>query len=124
MKISLKQSRRQKPYQCGVPVNTTEKTSLRNRSLPLSSEQRDSVKKMHVKLKPNMTEKEAVKILKRIVTFESAYDDPAYISPWVRKVKRAKPKRVSDRQAKIEVLIHRAEKSKPSKRAQKMLKKI
>jgi hypothetical protein len=108
MKIPMKPSRRNKPHQCGLPVDTTVKSRLRNRSQPLTSEQRGVVKRMNIKPTKNMTEKEAVKVLKRIVTGETNYTISG-ISNLVQKRPSPKPKRVSRRQHKMSVLLEKVD---------------
>lgn len=109
MKMPMKQSNRTLPHQTGVPVDTVLKARLRHRSAVLTTVQLEVLKKMGVDTKEMSTEKEAVKIAKRIVNFESNYDAPGYISPWRRKVKSkySNPVTMSKRQARIEVLMHR-----------------
>lgn len=122
MKIGAKQSRRTKFYQCGLPVNTETKKHLRNRSIKLSNAQRHVLRQMGVRVDKGTSEKDAVKLVKRIVTFESAYADKKYLSKWTRKMKKPKPKRVSHRQFRINALVHTA--GNGSKRAAKELEKI
>lgn len=107
----------------GVPpmVDNSFKEQLRNRSLPLTNEQRANVKKMGIKVKPGNTEKDIVKLLKRIVTGRTNYK-LTDTSQLVRKRKTAKPKSMSKRQARIEVLDYRIMCG--SNRAVKQLKNI
>lgn len=119
MKVLSKISR---SGQCGVPVDIIGKKILRNRSISLTNAQRHVLKQMGVKVDKSTTEKEAVKLVKRIVTFESAYGDKNYISTWTRKKRKAKPKNISKRQHKANVLMYREENG--SKRATKKLMKL
>ena len=114
-------SRSSNSRHCGVPVNVRGKAILRNRSVLLSNAQRHVLKQMGVKVDKNTTEKQAVKLAKRIVTFESAYIK-GYVSKWTRKRITPRPKNISARQYKINDLIYREENG--SNRAVKELAKL
>ncbi len=107
MKLPARSSSRRLYHQCGVLVDVQGKKQLRNRSIPLTNAQRHVLKQMGVKVDKNATEKEAVMVVKRIVTFESAYSNINYISKWTRKRRGHKPRGISIRQHKINVLMHR-----------------
>ena len=118
----MKLPSRPKYGRCGVPVNVKGKQILRNRSVLLSNAQRHVLRQMGLKkVDKGTTEKEAVRLVKRIVNFESAYVR-GYVSPWTRKRINNKPKNISERQHMINVLMHREEQG--SKSATKDLAKL
>ena len=92
----------------GVRVNVGAKFRLRNRSVPLSNAQRHVLRQMGVRTDKIATEKQAGMAVKRIVNFESDYVR-GYVSPWTRKRRKPKPKGISNRQHRINVLMHREE---------------
>jgi len=135
MKLPMKQSRRFKPSQCGMPSDIRAKKQLRNRSMPLTDTQRQVLNKMGIRLSRNATEKDAVKIAKRICSFDKNYKEPGHISQWTRKGHSAKPKAITARQHRISLYLHRMAtpfttivndeviRHSGSKRAEKMLSK-
>ena len=107
---------------CGIPMDVQGKKHLRNRSVRLTNAQRHVLKQMGVRVDKITTEKQAANLAKRIVTFESAYKKPGYTSKWTRKRIGHKPKGISMRQHKTNVLMYREEHG--SKRAAKELAKL
>ena len=91
----------------GVRVDVELKKRLRNRSLPLTNAQRYNLKQMGIKVSKNTTEKEAASMAKRVCGPETNYKINPEASLLFRKRKTAKPKSMSPRQARIEVLLHR-----------------
>jgi len=108
MKVGTKLSRRTKFYHCGIPVDTEAKALLRKRSIKISNAQRHVLRQMGVRVDKKTTEKDAVKLIKRIVTFKSAYGDPNHIAVDSRRPHRAKPKRLTERQHLVNVLVNAA----------------
>jgi len=119
MKLPARSSTRRRYHECGVPMNVEMKKQLRNRSMLLSSDQRNVLRKMGINIDKTITEKQAVKIAKRICGPETNYRVNPEGSKLFRKRIAAKPKSVTARQAKIEVLAHRIENG--SKQAVKRL---
>jgi hypothetical protein len=124
MKLPAKASKRTRPHQCGIPVDVKVKARLRDRSMPLTNDQRAVLKSMGIKpdkkvngKKVPLTEKEAANLCKRVITGATNYKNG--VSNLTRKKKLAKPKRVTKRQHNVSILLNR-----DSNRAAKMLERV
>jgi len=102
MRASTKQPplSRNKWYQLGVPMDREMKKNLRNRSNKLNAEQLDSLKTMGIKLSSSNTEKEAVKLAKRVCKY--------HYQPAPSGIKKAKPGHINKREHLQNVLIYAA----------------
>ena len=119
MKTPMKQSRQIRSNTGTILADPMTGKRFKPNALALTQSQRENVKRMGIKPDKNLIEREAVKILKQTVTFNSAYNDPDYFSDHIRRKKTSNSKSITKRQHRKNSLIYASVQG--SNRADKML---